>query len=274
MPIELAGQSGDEGGWNEHCAQHQGDGDQRRTDLIHASLRGVTRRQAGGNVALDVLDHDDRIVDHNPDREHQAKQRQIVEREPEHRHEEKSADQRHRNRHDRNDGGAPGLQEQDDDQDDQDDRLDDGLGDGIDGLLDELGRVVDDGVFEACRKFLRELVHCGFDLLGRRQRVRARQLVDGERNRRVEIAVGVGRVVDGGELDPAHVLEANDRGRALLDHDVGELLRVDQPSERPHRYLESTRLGNRRLVEHAGSDLDVLALQGRDDIPCGEPKRV
>src|SRR5216684_27233 len=80
--------------------------------------------------------------------------------------------------------------------------------------------------------------------------------------------------VDGGELDPAHVLEANDRGRALLDHNVGELVRVDQPSERPHRYLERAWLGNRRLVEHAGGDLDVLALQGRDDIPRGEPKRV
>ncbi len=33
-------------------------------------------------------------------------------------------------------------------------------------------------------------------------------------------------------------------------------------------------MGNRRLVEDAGSDLDVLALQGRDDIPRGEPKCV
>ena len=79
---------------------------------------------------------------------------------------------------------------------------------------------------------------------------------------------------NGGELDPAHVLEANDRGRAQLDHDLGELVRVDQPSERPHWHLERARLGNRRLVDHAGSDLDVLALQGRDDIPRREPERV
>src|ERR1700704_59964 len=42
--------------------------------------------------------------------EDQAEQRQIAERAPEHRH---GADQRHRYRHDRNDGSAPGLQEQD-----------------------------------------------------------------------------------------------------------------------------------------------------------------
>jgi len=52
-------------------------------------------------------------------------------------------------------------------------------------------------------------------------------LVNGERNRRVEIAIGIGRVVDGGEFDPADVLKANDRCRALLDHNVGELLRID-----------------------------------------------
>ena len=95
MPVELAGNPGDEGGRNEHCAQHQGDGDQRRTDLVHAPLRGITRRQTGSDIALHVLDHDDRIVDHDADGENQAEQRQIVEREPEHRHEEEGADQRH-----------------------------------------------------------------------------------------------------------------------------------------------------------------------------------
>src|SRR5712675_1052687 len=48
------------------------------------------------------------------------------------------------------------------------------------------------GMTEARRKLLGELIHCRFDLLGSRQRVRPRKLIDGERNRRVEIAVGIG----------------------------------------------------------------------------------
>ena len=55
----------------------------------------------------------------------------------------------------RNDRGPPRLQEHDHDQHHQDDGLADGLDDGIDRLLDELGRVVDDGVFDARRKSLR-----------------------------------------------------------------------------------------------------------------------
>ena len=39
--------------------------------------------------------------------------------------------ERHRDGDDRDDGGAPGLQEQDDHQHHQDDRLDDGLDDGV-----------------------------------------------------------------------------------------------------------------------------------------------
>ena len=46
-----------------------------------AALGSIAR----GDVALDVLDHDDRIVDDDADRQHQAEQRQHVEREAERR---------------------------------------------------------------------------------------------------------------------------------------------------------------------------------------------
>ena len=69
---------------HEHRAQHERDRDQRAADLVHALHRGIVGREPGGDVALDVLDDDDRIVDHDADREHQAEQRQVVEREAEH----------------------------------------------------------------------------------------------------------------------------------------------------------------------------------------------
>ena len=124
--------------------------------------------------------------------------------------------------------------------------------------------------FRPSGKFLDSSLHRRFDLVGGRQRVRSRQLEDGERNRGIAIEIGIGRVVDGGELDPSHVLETNHRGRALLDHDVGELFRIDQPSERAHRQLEGARLCDRRLIEHARGDLHVLPLQGRRHISGGQ----
>ena len=60
-----------------------------RADLVHALARRVARRKAGRHVALDILDHDDGIVDHDADREHEPEQRQIVQREAERRHDAK-----------------------------------------------------------------------------------------------------------------------------------------------------------------------------------------
>ena len=59
-------------------------------------IRRFARRQPVGDIALDVLDDDDGVVDHDADRQHQPEQRQVVEREAECRHEEERADERHR----------------------------------------------------------------------------------------------------------------------------------------------------------------------------------
>ena len=66
--------------------------------VLCAASRGL---RPGGDVALDVLDHDDGVVDDDADGEHEAEQRQVVEREAEHRHEEERADERHRDGDDR-----------------------------------------------------------------------------------------------------------------------------------------------------------------------------
>ena len=103
LTIELAGDSGNERRGYEHRRQHQRDGDQRRADLVHRAVRRLARREAAGDVALDVLDHDDGVVDDDADRQHQAEQGEVVERIPQRRHDRASADQRDRNRQDRDD---------------------------------------------------------------------------------------------------------------------------------------------------------------------------
>ena len=61
--------------------QHQRDGDQRAADLVHGPVRRLLGRHALAQVALDVLDHDDGVVDDDADRQHQAEQRQVVQAE-------------------------------------------------------------------------------------------------------------------------------------------------------------------------------------------------
>jgi hypothetical protein len=60
--------------------QHQHDRDERAGDFVHRRARRLERGQAPREVALDILDHDDRVVDDDADRQHQPEQRQVVER--------------------------------------------------------------------------------------------------------------------------------------------------------------------------------------------------
>ena len=85
-----------------------------------AASRGVMPER---DVALDVLDHDDRVVDDDADGQHHAEQRQRVEGEAERRHDRAGADQRDGDGDDRDERRAPALQEDQDDEDDENDRL-------------------------------------------------------------------------------------------------------------------------------------------------------
>src|SRR3546814_1785436 len=78
-----------------------------------------------------------------------------------------------RDRDDRDQRRAPGLQEDQNHQDDQQHRLEQRLVDGVDRLGDELGRVVDDVVVEAGREVLLQPLHGGDDLVGGGQRIGA-----------------------------------------------------------------------------------------------------
>ncbi len=243
-------------------------------DLVHALVGRGARVESGRDITLHVLHHDDRVVDDDADREHQSEQGEIVQREPEQRHEEEGTDQRHRNGDDRNDGRAPSLQEQDHDQHDEKDRLEDGFLDGVDRLLDELGRIVDDGVLDAGRKATRELIHRGDDALGCRQCVRARPLEDPERHRGIAVEIRIARIVLRGELDAGHVAQPHHRIGGLFHHDVVKFIGVGEAPQRLHRDLKRALLGHRRLIEHAGGNLDVLALQSKDDVGRGQADRL
>ena len=92
--------------------------------------------------ALDILDHDDGVVDEQADREHQPEQGQRVDREAEDVEHPEGAEQHDRDGDSRDQRGAPALQEDEHDEDDEDHRLGEGLHHLDDGQADEVGRIV------------------------------------------------------------------------------------------------------------------------------------
>ena len=77
----------------------------------------VFGRHAFLDVALHALDHDDGVVHHQTDRQHQTKERKRVDGKTEKREKHERADERNRHRKQRNQRGAPALQENVDHQD-------------------------------------------------------------------------------------------------------------------------------------------------------------
>ena len=65
---------GDEADRRVDGGQRDGHRDDRAGDLPCADYRGVVGRQALFDVAVDVLDHDDRVVHHEADGEHEGQQ--------------------------------------------------------------------------------------------------------------------------------------------------------------------------------------------------------
>jgi hypothetical protein len=115
------------------------------TDQLARRVDGcVEGRLARLDVTLDVLDHDDGIVHDQPDGQHDGEQRQQVDREAGHHHEEDRADERDGDRHDGDQHRADRAQEEEDDEDYDEQGLGQRLQDLVDGVLDVEGRVVRD----------------------------------------------------------------------------------------------------------------------------------
>src|SRR5262249_21501141 len=146
---ELPGDTGQECRGYEYRTQRQRDRDQRAADFFHGDVSRLIRAHAALKIAFDVLHHDDGVVDDDADGKYEAEQRQIVQRYAEHVEEGKGADQRHRDRDDRNDRSAPALQEQEYHTNHQQDRDEDRLDHFVDRFADKNGGIVDDLVLQA-----------------------------------------------------------------------------------------------------------------------------
>jgi hypothetical protein len=223
--VELAGDPGNEGGRHENRRQDDGDGDHRPGHLLHRPERRVLRRHAVLDVVLDGFDDDDRVIDHETDRQHQAEQRQGVDREAEHREEHEGADQRHRHRQQRNQRRPPALQEDEDDDHHQHQRFDQRVLDLLDPFGDRQRRVERDDVVEVGRETLLELLHQLLGAIGGREGVGARHQVERDQRRRLAVEPALLAVGLRAEFDAGDVADANDRAVGVgAQDDVAEFL--------------------------------------------------
>ena len=223
--VELAGQAADECGRHKHGAEHQRGGDDRAGDLAHGAFGRLDRRQPQGDVPLDVFHDDDGIVHDNADGQHQAEEREIVDRKAQREHHGEGADQRHRHCGQRDDGGAPGLEKQDDDQHDQQRGLQQRMHDRLDRVAHEDGGVIHHGVVHAVREVLLQLLHGAPHVGGELQGIGPGRLKDRQGYGGLVVEQRTQGIAVGAEFDAGHVPEQGLLAvGAGLEDDPAELL--------------------------------------------------
>ena len=134
QPARLALEKGDR---HEHRDQGERGRDHREGHLAGAEHARDQRALAELDPALDVLEHHDRVVDHDPDREDQRQEGQDVDREAERVDADEGADHRDRDGDRRHRGRARRGEKREDHQHDQHDRDPERLEHLVDRPVDE-----------------------------------------------------------------------------------------------------------------------------------------
>ena len=186
-PEELAGDVGHERERQEHRDRRdRGCGDRDR-DLAHPGLDGIQLVLAEAQVPLDVLDHDDRVVDHAADRDRQRAEREDVERVAEREHADEGEQHRDRDRDGGDDRRAQRDQEDEDDDDGEQEAEQPLLRERLDRLLDERRLVEHDGELRAVAERLGEAGQSIPHRVGDLDRVAGRGLGDRDGQRRLAV---------------------------------------------------------------------------------------
>jgi hypothetical protein len=223
-----------------------------------------------GDMALDVFDDNDGVVDDEAGGEGDAEQRERVDGETEDTDEGEGSDERNRNRDSGDEGRAPILQEEEDDKDDDDDGFDEGLDDFADGCADDGGGVEGDGVFHARREGTSEAVHLGFGIAIDLQGIGVAQLLHAEADGGNAVEGQSAAIGFGAQFGMADVFDLDDAGGGVLDHDVVELLGSGETPDDVHGNLEGLFLIGGRRAKLAGGNFDVLLGESIDDVGGGE----
>ncbi len=268
LPEDDARGSAEEGHGAEHGGQHQADAHQGAGDLAHGLPGGRQGRQALlVHDALDVLHHDDGIVHQEADGQHHGEHGEHVDGHAHILEDREGAQEHHRDRDGRDQGGAEVPEEEQHDQEDEDHGLDEGLHHLVDGHGYEGGRLVGVVDLDPRGEIGGELVELGLDELGGVQRVGARGQADEHAGGRLPVELRVAFVGLGSELGAGHIPEA-DRGAIRVDAegDGPELLGRLEEFLHIHGHIQPLALDGGEAARLAGGDLRVVGLHGLADV--------
>ena len=171
-----------------------------------------------------------------------------VQREPECRHHGEGADDRDRDRQQRDDGRPEVLQEDNHDEHHQHDRLDDRFLYGGKRVVDESGGVVADVARDPIGVAFLELVEGAVQCVRGGQRVRTGPLKDQHGNGGLAHEVAVGDIIERAEFHAGHVADAHQSAvGAGPNDDPSELLGVIESALRVQHDLRLVPVRHRRL---------------------------
>jgi hypothetical protein len=256
----------EEGERGEHRHQGDGGGEHREGDLPGA----VGGRRVGTLaqlllVPVRVLQHDDRVVHHDADRERKREQGEVVDREAQEVHDREGGHDGRGNREAGDDRGAEIPEEDEDDHHHQSRGDEQGLLGLLDRPLDE-DRLVESGVdVDAGRERLLDPGQLRPDQLGHRDDVGLGLPHHADRDRRRPLVAQGAPLVLRPQLDPAQIAQLDQHPVGVAHHQIGELLRSLELPQRPDGELAPLRL------DAARRHLDVAAPDGLLDVLDGEP---
>ena len=183
---------GDEHGHQRNS--HRDDGEANFPGAFDCCLQ---RRFAELDVADDVLQHDDGVIDDEADRKRERQQRQVVEAVAEAVHQGEGAGHRNGQRQRRNGGGRQIAQEEQDDEDDQKAGDEQGELHVVDALADRNAAVVERGHFNGCRQLFLKAWQRALDGVHRFDGVGAGLALDGQHDGAfIHVPCGDSRVLD------------------------------------------------------------------------------
>ena len=237
----------------EHDCKRDRGRDHRHENFPRARDAGLDRSHAIFDLGVDVLEHDDRIVHDETDREDDPQERERIDRETGGLHDCERAYDGHRDRHDRNQRCAPFAQEREHHEHHEHEGDEDGLRHLQQRAAHILGVVVRDVHLDIGRYFLADLFQ------PRPQRIDDLDLIRTGLLFEIEACDGDiahlqrAALVLRAQLCVADIAEAHDVAAAALDDEPIELLDRAQPRQRLHWQL------NGFAFDPAGRQLDVFA---------------
>src|SRR5512135_3704769 len=217
------------------------------------------------------LDHHDRVVHHDPDRQHQREERDQVDRDTEQQQEKEGPDEGYRNRQSRDQRGTPIPEEQVDHQRHEHEGLEQGVEHLLDGGLQEGGNVVADLKVHARREHLRlERLELLLNLLNDGGGVGAGELLENDGSRGIAVDVRVKVVERRAQLDFGDVLDPQDLTlRICLENDVFILLWLVEAPYPGQDVLDGLRRLARRLAESSRRTNHALLCHSLHDVGGG-----